>query len=244
MDSAIGSSGYRLDDEHAKPLPAAEQQALAVAYRKTRNPKIEQKLVRANLRLVAKLARELDRTRGRQLEDLVQEGTLGLVQAIRRFDPAKGASLTTYAAFWIRAFVMKYIMENVRVVRVVRTRAERVAFFRGVVGAGDLSFDARSVRDATPLRDRVPDPAPRSDELVETAELVERLRRAVAVVERQLDGRDATILKERLLTDEPKSLGKIGRRMSLSGERIRQIEGRLRDQIQSSLGFASLAVAA
>jgi RNA polymerase sigma-32 factor len=244
MDSALGNSGYRLDDEHAKPFRATEQQSLAVAYRRTRDPKIEQKLVRANLRLVVKIARELDRTRGRQLEDLVQEGTLGLIQAIRRFDPAKGASLTTYAAFWIRAFVMKYVMDNVRVVRVVRTRAERVAFFRGVVGAGEVSFDAKSVRDATPLKDLVADPAPRIDELVETAELVDRVRKAVALVERRLDERDATILKERLLTDEPKSLGNLGRRMSLSGERVRQIEERLREEIQSSLGFAHRAVAA
>jgi RNA polymerase sigma-32 factor len=244
MDSAIRNSGYRLDDEHARPLPATEQQSLAAAYRKTRDPKIEEKLVQANLRLVVKIARELDRSRGHQLEDLVQEGTLGLIQAIRRFDPAKGAGLSTYAAFWIRAFVMKYIMENVRVVRVVRTRAERVAFFRGVVGAAEVSFDAKSARDATPLRDLVPDPSPRVDELVETAELVQRLRRAVALVGRRLEGRDMTIMKERLLTDEPLPLGHLGRRMSLSGERVRQIEGRLREEIQQTLRVDRVAFAA
>jgi RNA polymerase sigma-32 factor len=238
------SSGYSLDDRHARPLPAAEQQRLASAYRKTRDPKIEDRLVHANLRLVVKIARELDRTRGRQLEDLVQEGALGLIQAIRRFDPAKGASLITYAAFWIRAFVMKHIMENVRVVRVVRTRAERVAFFHGVVGAAEVSFDAKSVRDARPLKDLVADPAPRTDEVVETAELVQRVREVVARLEGRLESRDATILRERLLTDEPRSLGDLGRRVSLSGERVRQIEGRLRAEIRTSLGFDHVAVAA
>ncbi len=90
----------------------------------------------------------------------------------------------------------------------------------------------------------VADPAPRIDELVENAELVHQVRNAVARVERGLVGRDVTILRERLLTDEPKSLGHLGRLVSLSGERVRQIEGRLRAEIRTSLGFDHVAVAA
>ena len=228
-----------LQDRRSRPLSAAQQQSLVAAYRTTRDPKLEQRLVEANLRLVVKLALEHDRTGGRYLEDLVQEGTLGLIEGIRRFDPAKGARLTTYAAFWIRAFIMRHVMDNVRVVRVVRTRAERAAFFRGQVGAVEVPFDARGAHDDRPLEEVVPDPAPLVDEVVETAELVQRVRQEADRLERRLAKRDVVILRERLLADEPKPRRQVGRRVSLSGERVRQIEGNLRAALHDGLAAAA-----
>ena len=228
----------------ARPLPAAEQRRLTGLYRKTRSPDLERKLVEANLRLVIKIARQLDRSGGRQLDDLVQEGAIGLMIAIRRFDPSKGASLSTYAAFWIRAFVMRHIMENVRLMRVVRTRAERAAFFRGSIATDEVSFDATVPRPSRSLKEIVPDPAPRIDDVIETAELAARVRQHAARLELQLPARDAVILRQRLLADEPGTQRQVGRRLSLSGERVRQIEGTLRAALQSSLDDVPRAAAA
>jgi RNA polymerase sigma-32 factor len=236
--------GYLIDQKRSRPLGSVEQQRLAVLYSETRDRKIEHQLIEANLRLVIKIAREVDRTHRHPFEDLVQEGTLGLIQAIRKFEPAKGASLTTYAGIWIRAFLMKYAMDNVCVVRAVRTREQRAAYFRGVVAAREVSFDTVRRSDATPLRDLLADPAPTTEEVVEAAELTHRLRTATDRLKSRLTRREKTILDERLLPEDPKSLKLVGRRLSLSGERVRQIEGELLAQIKDGLAFGRVDAAA
>lgn len=236
--------GRLLSRAGSRPLGAQLQNQLAARYRRTRDHRLEQKLVEANLRLVAKIAYELDRSRGRQLEDLVQEGCLGLIEAVHRFDSAKGAQFSTYAGFWIRAFIMRHIMDNVRVVRAVRTRAERVAFFRGEVGASQLSFDVAARPDGLPLCEILTDLAPSAEEVIEAAELAYRVKRALAEIEGQLPEREATILKERLLATKPKRLRDVGRELSISGERVRQIEGRLLATIRAGLGAAPAPIAA
>jgi RNA polymerase sigma factor (sigma-70 family) len=175
-----------LNSPRTRPLPADEQLRLADEYRRTKERRIEKTLVESNLRLVAKLAHQLDRTRGRCLDDLIQEGCLGLVEGIRRFDPTRGVHLSTYAAFWIRAFIMKYQMNNIRLVRAVRTRADRVAFFRGTVGLSEVSLDTPLAPDRGPLSDLMADPTPRADHRLETADLACKTRRSAAMVQRGL----------------------------------------------------------
>jgi RNA polymerase sigma-32 factor len=232
---------HLLAGKGSKPLGAALQSQVALAYRQTRDPRLERKLVEANLRLVVTIAREHDRSRGRNLEDLVQEGCLGLIEAIRRFDPTKGAQLSTYARFWIRAFIMRHIMDNIRVVRAVRTRAERMAFFKGVVAVTDVSFDSTAGPNGAPLQDLLADPASSAETVLEAAELVREIRQRVADLEGRLRPRDAVILRERLLADEPSPRSEVGKRLSLSGERVRQIEGTLRAAIRGggAEGFAA-----
>ena len=62
--------------------------------------------------------------------DLIQEGNVGLMQAVQRFDPYRGGKLSSYAAYWIRAYLLKYILDNLRIVRMGTTRVERKLFFR------------------------------------------------------------------------------------------------------------------
>jgi RNA polymerase sigma-32 factor len=62
--------------------------------------------------------------------DLIQEGNVGLLQAVQRFDPDRGVKLSSYAAYWIRAYILKYLIDNIRMVRVGSSRAERKLFFR------------------------------------------------------------------------------------------------------------------
>ncbi len=218
---------HLLNDSRTRPLPGDEQLRLMREYRRTNDPRIERKLVETNLRLVAKIVRHLDRTHGRSFEDLLQEGCLGLVEAIRRFDPERGAALSTYAGFWIRAYVRKFQMDNVRIVRSVRTRAERVAFFKGVVCAPEVSLDAPVGADRTGLVEFMPDPAPAPDARVEAAELTYKARQAAETLAGHLSRRDLTILKSRVLSDEPTSMQAVAQRTALSRERVRQIELRL-----------------
>jgi RNA polymerase sigma-32 factor len=86
-------------------------------------------LVTANLRLVVKIAMEYRRAYS-QILDLIQEGNAGLVQAVNRFNPYRGVKLSTYSAWWIRAYILKFLMDNKSLVRMGTTDAQRKLFFR------------------------------------------------------------------------------------------------------------------
>jgi RNA polymerase sigma-32 factor len=110
-------------------LSRPDEQRLVHDYRCTHDRRLEEQLVRAELGLVRQLARG-HHAAGVDLEDLVQEGALGLLQAIRRFDPAHGVRLATYATWWIRAYQYRFLVQNHRMVRVGTTQAQRRMFFR------------------------------------------------------------------------------------------------------------------
>jgi RNA polymerase sigma-32 factor len=110
-------------------LSADQEQQLITEYLRTRSPHAEARLVASQTGLVWKLAQRL-RVAGPDLEDLAQEGLLGLLTAVRRFDPARGVRLSTYAAWWIRAYQWRYLLNNHRLVRMGTTEAQRRIFFR------------------------------------------------------------------------------------------------------------------
>jgi RNA polymerase sigma-32 factor len=84
--------------------------------------------VTANLRLVVKLAYEYRRAY-KNIMDLVQEGNIGLMQAVKRYDPYRGVKLSSYAAWWIRAYILRFILNNWRLVKLGTTQAQRKLFF-------------------------------------------------------------------------------------------------------------------
>lgn len=111
------------------PLLSREEEfELAVRYRKTGDVDAAYRLVTANLRLVVKLAHEYRRST-MSLLDLIQEGNVGLMRAVQKFDPYRGVKLSSYAAFWIRAYILRYVMENFRIVKLGTTQAQRKLFF-------------------------------------------------------------------------------------------------------------------
>ncbi len=114
--------------QHA-PISREEEHELAVRWREEGDIEAARRLVLANLRLVVKIAMEYRRAWINVL-DLIQEGNLGLMQAVQRFDPYRGVKLSSYGAYWIRAYILKYILDNIRMVRLGKTRAERKLFFR------------------------------------------------------------------------------------------------------------------
>jgi RNA polymerase sigma-32 factor len=111
------------------PISREQEHELAVRWVEQGDREAARQLVLANLRLVVKIAMEYRRAWTNVL-DLIQEGNVGLLQATHRFDPYKGVKLSSYAVYWIRAYILKYILDNIRLVRLGKTRAERKLFFR------------------------------------------------------------------------------------------------------------------
>jgi len=109
-------------------LTREEEHELAVKFRETQDPRIAYRLVTANLRLVVKIAHEYRRA-AFSLLDLVQEGNVGLMQAVQKYDPFRGVKLSSYAAWWIRAYILRYLMDNWRMVKLGTTQAQRKLFF-------------------------------------------------------------------------------------------------------------------
>ncbi len=119
---------YMAEVQRHPVLSREEEHELAVHYRETGDVETAYRLVASNLRLVVKIAHEYRRT-AFQLLDLVQEGNLGLMQAVKKYDPWKGVKLSSYAAWWIRAYIIRFIMENWRMVKLGTTQAQRKLFF-------------------------------------------------------------------------------------------------------------------
>jgi len=84
----------------------------------------------SNLRLVVKIALEFQRIWMQNLLDLIQEGNIGLVQAVKKFNPYKNVKFSYYASFWIKAYILKFIMDNWRMVKIGTTQGQRKLFFR------------------------------------------------------------------------------------------------------------------
>jgi RNA polymerase sigma-32 factor len=109
-------------------LSPEETHALAVRFVADQDPRVAAQLVTANLRLVVKIAYEYRRAY-RNILDLVQEGNIGLMQAVKRYDPYRGVKLSSYAAWWIRAYILRFILNNWRLVKLGTTQAQRKLFF-------------------------------------------------------------------------------------------------------------------
>jgi RNA polymerase sigma-32 factor len=109
-------------------LTPEEEHALAVRLHEHGDTEAARKMIEANLRLVVKIAYEYRRAH-KNLLDLIQEGNIGLMQAVRKFDPYRGVKLSSYAAFWIRAYILKFILNNWRLVKIGTTQAQRKLFF-------------------------------------------------------------------------------------------------------------------
>jgi RNA polymerase sigma-32 factor len=109
-------------------LSPEDEHALAVKYVGTGDVAAAARLVTANLRLVVKIAYEYRRAY-KNIMDLVQEGNIGLMQAVKRYDPYRGVKLSSYAAWWIRAYILRFILNNWRLVKLGTTQAQRKLFF-------------------------------------------------------------------------------------------------------------------
>src|SRR4051812_12635117 len=119
---------YLADIRRYAVLSREEEHRLAVEYKEYGDLDAAYKLVTANLRLVVMIAREYQRA-FRNLLDLVQEGNIGLMEAVKNFDPYRGVRFPSYAVWWIRAYIIRYVIANWRMVKIGTTQAQRKLFF-------------------------------------------------------------------------------------------------------------------
>ncbi len=129
IPSAIGSLDAYIGAVHGIPvLPVEDEQALARAFRDEDDLGAAQELVMSHLRFVVHVARGYNGY-GLPLGDLIQEGNIGLMKAVKRFDPDVGVRLVSFAVHWIRAEMHEFILKNWRIVKVATTKAQRKLFF-------------------------------------------------------------------------------------------------------------------
>jgi len=129
VSQASALTAYMSQLRHHAPITREEEHELAVRWTEEGDVDAAKQLVLSNLRLVVKIAMEYRRAWTNTL-DLIQEGNVGLMEAVQRFDPYQGVKLSSYAVYWIRAYILKYILDNMRSVRLGTTRASRKLFFR------------------------------------------------------------------------------------------------------------------
>jgi len=110
-------------------LTPEEEFKLAVRLKKYNDVAAAEKLIVSNLRFVVKIAHEY-RNYGFKLSDLIQEGNIGLIHAVKKFDPYKGYRLISYAVWWIRAYIQNYLMKSWSIVKIGTTQAQRKLFFK------------------------------------------------------------------------------------------------------------------
>lgn len=137
---------YVAEIERYPVLSVDEEQALARRWRDLGDVDAAHALVTANLRFVVKIAYEY-RGYGARLLDLVQEGSVGLMQAVKRFDPDRGYRLITYAVYWIRSYIHAFLMRTLRMIKIGTSRAHRKLFFKLRSLKGRLSAQGLDNRD-------------------------------------------------------------------------------------------------
>ena len=252
---------YRNSLSHVKPLDPQVELEYARRWRDHGDENAGRVLIESSLPFVIKIAREYRRW-GVPLEDLVQQGNLGLLKAAAKFDPDKACRLITYAAYWIRAEIRDYVVRAYRIVRLGTTRTERRAMraFRrkGVENAtelaeisgmplarakklwplltgGDVSLDA-SYDDRSPAVERIEDEyATTPEEQVARQHTVDGVKAALGDALAALTDRERRIVEARLMAEDPCTLEQLGNEMGVSKERVRQLEVRARAKLREQL---------
>jgi RNA polymerase sigma-32 factor len=254
-------------------LEPEEEYMLAKRWREHADPGAAHKLVTSHLRLVAKIAMGY-RGYGLPISEVVSEGNVGLMQAVKRFEPDKGFRLATYAMWWIRASIQEYILRSWSLVKMGTTASQKKLFFNlrraksqisalddgdmrpdqvktiarrlGVSEKDVIDMNRRMSGDASlnsPLREQsegewqdwlVDGAASQEHTLAEREETGNRLavlRNALGV----LNPRERRIFEARRLADEPMTLEALSDEFDISRERVRQIEVRAFEKIQSAV---------
>ena len=121
---------YLTEISNYKLLTREQEKELGIQVREHSDKQAAYRLVTSNLRLVVKIALEFQRVWMQNLLDLIQEGNIGLMQAVKKFDPYKNVKFSYYASFWIKAYILKFIMDNWRLVKIGTTQGQRKLFFK------------------------------------------------------------------------------------------------------------------
>ena len=280
---SLGLSRYLAEIRQYPMLTPDEEFMLAKRWQQHADQAAAQKLVTSHLRLVARIAMGY-RGYGLPIGEVIQEGNVGLMQAVKKFEPDKGFRLATYAMWWIRASIQEYILRSWSLVKMGTTAAQKKLFFNlrrtkaqmqaleegdltpehvkkiatklGVSEDDVISMNRRLGGDSSlnaPLRadtegagewqDFLADDSPDQEELlVESQERTQRrgfLTQALGV----LNDRERRIFEARRLAEEPATLEDLSVEFNVSRERVRQIEVRAFEKVQSAVQQAALEAA-
>lgn len=243
-----------LQKVHAVPvLTAEEEKALALRYRDAGDLMAAQQLVLSHLRYVVRIARGYNGY-GLALNDLIQEGTIGLMKAVKRFDPDMGVRLVSFAVHWIKSEIHDFVIRNWRIVKVATTKAQRKLFFNlrglkeakkrlGWFSAAEVEAVAKDLGVSTEdvlemecrlnAHDEAFDPLCTDDEPVSMTEVASTAFDEPEETEAQdklslaldkLDPRSLEIVSHRWLNDSKTPLKTLAEKYDVSIERVRQIE--------------------
>ena len=286
--SDAGLSEYFNSLGNAERITPEEETRIANLYRENGQQRYADKLVTANLRFVVKIALEY-RNYGFPLLDLIQEGNLGLVRAVKTFDPARGYRLISYGVWWIRAFIQEHILHNWSLVKIGTTQTQRKLFnhmqsaqkrLQNLTGEDDLqrqreklaekvggtvkdviemetririrarSLDvevSRSGEDMGSPYDRLAVDETTTEERVADQEQGQLRTKHLTQALATLGEREREIIKARHLSGKKVTLRELGGQLSISKERVRQIEERglraLREVIKRSCNVEELLAA-
>jgi len=209
-------SPYLNQLSRSRVLTREEEVELSTRARKG-DARARDDLARNNLPFVVAVAKK-HMGRGARLDDLIQEGNVGLLKAIEHFEPEKGNRFATYAVWWIRAYVTRYLKDN-------RSQVRGGEKERPVMR--DLSLDATIGNDEdgdTSHLDRLVGTEPSPEYEFLTDEHSEEVRDALKQVKKRIGDLGWDILTERLTQDKPRTLEELGARWGVSRERVRQVE--------------------
>lgn len=218
------------------PLTREEEYELAVRARQG-DAAARQALINHNLSFVLSLCRRWA-GRGCRMDDLVQEGNIGLLKALEHFEPERGNRFTTYAAWWIRAYVQKYVRDMRATVKPVVTGPGEAQF--ALPRDYSLDVPVGEEDEGTTYLDLLEDPAPGPEDEYESLEHSEQVNEALERVRKRIGGLGWDIIHQRLKQEDPATLEEIGRSWNLSRERVRQVEKTTRQFLARYLeGFAA-----
>ena len=230
-------------------LTREEERELSIHYLETKDVESAQTLVTSHLRFVVKVAMEY-RNYGIALKDLVQEGNLGLMNAVKKFDPFKGYRLITYAVWWIRSFIQEYILRTKGIVKRSSKALKKKLFYKSPASLDDGLSEAGAAHDAavdlsldTPISegedkthlDMIVDPTKDQAQYVSDLQEDEIRKDKVTTALALLNDKERFIVANRLMNDEPLSLQRIGDKFGISRERVRQIERATKEKLKKSL---------
>ncbi len=209
-----GMSSYLNSLGRYRQLTREDEVSLATRARKG-DARAKDILATSNLALVISVAKKFS-DRGARVDDLVQEGNIGLLKAIEHYDPKKGTRFATYAVWWIRAYIQRYLQDNRGQVR--GGEGQRASM-------SDLSLDVTIDQEGeTSHLDRLVDEKANPERDYLTTEHDRDVRAALNKVRRRLGDLGWDILQARLTQDSPRTLEEIGKRWGVSRERVRQVE--------------------
>ena len=274
LSGEAGLSRYLSEIRKFPLLSLEDEYMFAKRWQQHQDSEAARRLVTSHLRLVAKIAMGY-RGYGLPVSEIVSEGNVGLMQAVKRFDPDKGFRLATYAMWWIRASIQEYVLRSWSMVKMGTTAAQKKLFFNlrkaknniGAIEEGDLTPEhvatlsdqlgvtAAEVTDMNrrlsggdaslnaPLRSEsesewqdwlADDTADQETRLAEREEMNDRHELLVDAM-KDLTDRERDIIQARRLQDEPATLEELSQKYGVSRERVRQIEVRAFEKLQSAM---------